>query len=118
MTRIKKDYRGHSINRLIREPIEKKFALAWQRLNTVGHPTRPDTVDHLISDRPTSVLFFSKEHERERKAINTTIQWLGSLVGFNWLMETLGLKGVETLADLAELRKVWNAHRRRPVKEE
>lgn len=112
MTRIKKDYRGHSLNRLIREPIEKKFALAWQRFNTVGHPTRPDTVDHLIGNEP-SVLFFSKEHDRERKAINTAIQWLGSPVGFNWLLETLGLKGVQDMADLVELRKVWNAHRQK-----
>jgi hypothetical protein len=110
MTRIKKAYRGHSINRLSREPLEKKFARAWEKLNTVGHPTRPDTIDHLIGREP-SVLLFSKEHEQERKAINTAIQWLGSPVGFNWLMETLGLKGIESLEDLAKLRKAWKRER-------
>lgn len=116
--KIKKDYRGHSVDRISREPIERKFALAWQRHNTVGHPNRPDTADYML-DRNPSVLLFAKAHERERKAINTAIQWLGSPIGFNWLMETLGLKGVRTMEDLAELRKAWSEYKkrqRRPVK--
>ncbi len=105
MTRIKKKYQGQHTNRFSREPLEKKFALSWERHNSTSG-AGPDAVDHLSTT--AGELHAS---DRERAAINTTIQWLGSTIGLAWLMETLGFKDVHSERDLAELKAAWSRHR-------
>jgi hypothetical protein len=90
MAYLKKKYRGRFVNRFDREPLEKKIALAWQKLNQFSSGG-PDTVDHLANGDGTcrSVELASNE---VRLAINTTIQWLGSPVGYKWISDVLGLR--------------------------
>ncbi len=75
---------GISLNRINSNPLEHRFAVAWEELNTdeVGHLNGRGTLDYMLSptNRPDGEVA-----ERDRVVAATVIQWLGSPVGQRFL---------------------------------
>ena len=73
-------------------PMEKKFAEAWEQENTneSGKPDGRGVLDYLMADDPN---FPRREvSPRDRKVAATVIQWLGSPVGRCFLRDVLELE--------------------------
>ena len=87
-TTVKKKWQGLHANRYKREPLEKKFALAFQEFCEAASATRsrPDHLDYLLSESNTSPDLVS---DRDRQVAATIIQWLGSPVGSQWVKGVL-----------------------------
>ena len=84
---LKKKNSGKHANRLKRDHnnLERLFVREFQKLlneKSMGC----DLVDYILSDDQIYPQLCSK---KERLAINTIIQWLGSSIGFSWLNEVL-----------------------------
>jgi hypothetical protein len=86
---LKKRYQGHHVNRLPGNPLERKLADAWQETNT-----ELDLIDQLLYVQGTSPFLGPVDPVSNQRAkdVSTVIQWLGSPVGFEWLVDTIGLE--------------------------
>lgn len=82
---VKKKWQGKSANRYDREPMERRFAQAWQHYS---EPPYTSTINDLLD---TSTGCPKEATDEERIAANTVIQWLGSPVGLAFLEEVLGV---------------------------
>ena len=103
MSYLRKRYRGRHTYRLKENPLERRFSQAWQHLNRFCGD-RLDWVDMLSGEEG---VMGHGASDRERESLNTAMQWLGSPVGFIWLMETLGFPDVRTADDLRRLQDCW-----------
>lgn len=90
MSYLKKAYRGLHHHRFKREPLEKKFANAWQALDDTD--SEVGTLRYLLcppevpQNRPPAV------SDRDRLVAATVIQWLGSEVGKAFVAKVMGGK--------------------------
>ena len=90
--KLKKKYMGLQVHRHSREPLEKAFSEAWQRLNDdssrAGHPDALANLLH-VGNQPSDVKEPSK---RDHAVAATVIQWLGSPIGSEWVKSILTLE--------------------------
>lgn len=93
---IKKQFQGMGKNRYGREPLEARFAQAWQEQNDTLNGK--STLDHLMDEnhRGTPDPPLSR---REQMTANTVVQWLGSPVGQCFLAQVLSLPEAESFRD-------------------
>lgn len=90
--RVQKKWQGLHAHRYKDNPEEKRAALAWQKANTPGEARAQRTlVDDLMGGQQGKRVKLGATDE-ERVACSTVVQWLGSPVGFAWLMDTFGLE--------------------------
>ena len=78
--------KGLSQNRFKNNPLEKKYAVAWEKQN-IAH----DTLSYLMAkdcNRPQ----YEEVSKRDREVAATVIQWLGSPVGQSFIEEVQGTK--------------------------
>ena len=75
---------GKSINRFKDNPLEQKFAEAWDEINRNGHH---GTLEYLLAEDPN----WPKDEvsPRDRMVAATIIQWLGSPAGQYFLQQVL-----------------------------
>ena len=75
---------GLSPHRWADNPLELKYAQAWDRINDVTRPGS-DLIEWLLGDgsKPVEV------SERDRLVAATVVQWLGSPVGQSFVQEVL-----------------------------
>ena len=72
--------KGKNANRLEANPVEKKFAEAWDEMNDLSRQGSLGTLNWLLAEDPN----WAKDGEvtpRDRMVAATVIQWLGSPVG-------------------------------------
>lgn len=86
MNTVRTKYRGKHTHRYKDNPLEKAFALAWQE-----HNDHHLVLAALLSDGKQS-LRPSDPAQPDYDIANTVIQWLGSPVGQNFLIEVLKTK--------------------------
>jgi len=89
---VKPKYQGLHADRYEREPLEAKFALAWQKINDEALRFNAsqgwDHLDVLLAEN--SLYPRDPSSPRDRLVAATVIQWLGSPIGQFWLAEVLG----------------------------
>jgi len=96
-----KKWQGLNPHRYEGNPLEHKLALAWEKLNAEKGPSNDKTLlDDLLTDYLLTTSWRSTGHERLIAC--TLIQWLGSPVGFGWLVDTLGLEVVRSMLARSE----------------
>ena len=105
---IKKQFEGMSPHRYEREPLEKRFAEAWQKINDTDRPGLTKPTLHYLMDKDNRGEPSPPLTEREWVVANTVIQWLGSSVGQHFLSDTLvadeGKPFMEKLVTIMEER--------------
>ena len=72
--------KGKNANRLEANPVEKKFAEAWDEMNDLSRQGSLGTLNWLLAEDPN----WPKDGEvtpRDRMVAATVIQWLGSNLG-------------------------------------
>ena len=74
--------KGLSQHRFKRNPLEKRFAEEWEKINTAPF----ETLGYL----KTSNGKYLAPSDREREKAATIIQWLGSPVGQNFIKDVMG----------------------------
>jgi hypothetical protein len=85
--RIKTRFRGMSPHRYKDNPLERKFAELWQKVNDGPNGGRT-ALDYLMD--PTNRGYPEPQiTDRDWQIANTVIQWLGSPVGQNFLREVI-----------------------------
>lgn len=77
--------KGLSQYRFKNNPLEKKFAEAWEVQNSGGY--QKGTLDYLLAKDPNRPN--GEVTERDRVIAATVIQWLGSPVGQSFVTEVL-----------------------------
>lgn len=89
MKHLKKKYQGLNTHRLAQNPLEKRFALAWQAQNEVAAPVdgQADTLDYILHEGDQRYPKLCSE--RDRQVANSVIQWLGSPVGESFIRSVL-----------------------------
>lgn len=89
MSSVKKKWQGLFAERYEREPLELKFAHEFQKLceGVSGSGRHPDHLDYLLSPDQERVTLAG---DRDRLVATTVIQWLGSVVGQQWLQGVQG----------------------------
>lgn len=83
---MKMKNKGLSQHRFKKNPLEKKFAEAWEKINTIKR-NGDNTLDYLLAEnvnRPQGEIT-----ERDRVVAATIIQWLGSPVGQYFLKDVM-----------------------------
>jgi selenophosphate synthetase-related protein len=85
-------YRGYHTHRFQDNPLEERFALAWQEVNGGKY----STLGYMFST--SNELKYVELEDAKRAA--TVIQWLGSPVGTNFLAEVLNI-------DIETIRESW-----------
>jgi hypothetical protein len=87
---LKKENYGIHEHRLKDNPMEAQALLSFQKLNasTAGPMNNRDVVDTLVHHAHVEAYATSGQ----RRDVCTVIQWLGSPVGFAWLVDTFGLE--------------------------
>lgn len=82
---ISKKFQGLSTHRLKDNPLEAAFAKAWAKINEEAQGRTTSTLAYLLNGqrRPADPT------EREWAVANTVIQWLGSHVGQNFILDVL-----------------------------
>jgi hypothetical protein len=93
--RVKKRWQGLHHYRYRQNPLEKRFALAWQEANEHGNNLEYSMGD---GNRRAEVT------KRDELVSSTVIQWLGSPVGQHFLLRVLKSASHEELG--YELRKL------------
>jgi hypothetical protein len=78
--RVKKRWQGVHHHRYKRYPLEKRFALAWQRINELGA-----TLEYSMGDGNRR----AEVTKRDELVAATVIQWLGSPVGQRFMWKVL-----------------------------
>jgi len=88
---------GIHTHRLKDNPREAKALLAFQALNerTAGPVDQRDVIDHLVHAHLVEAIATTQQ----RREVCTVIQWLGSPVGFAWLVDTFGLEVVREMRE-------------------
>lgn len=83
---VKKKWRGLHSGRYRREPMERAFAEAWQEfcLSSVATKGQPTFLDYLLTTDQRNPLPVS---DRDRLVACTVVQWLGSTVGQQFLLQ-------------------------------
>ena len=79
--------KGIQLHRLKDNPLEKKFAKAWEEENSQGR----NILGHILAKEINK----PKEGEvtkRDREVAAAVVQWLGSPVGSCFVKHTLGLE--------------------------
>ena len=78
---------GKNIYRLAENPLEKKFAEAWDEMNDLSRQGSLGTLNWLLAEDPN----WPKDEvtHRDRMVAATVIQWLGSHVGQYFLEQVL-----------------------------
>lgn len=85
--------KGLSQHRLSSNPLEKKYAEAWEEINTDridGRLNGRSTLDYLLSGK--SNIQNGEVTDRDRQVAATVIQWLGSPVGQEFINKVLDRK--------------------------
>ena len=82
--KIKKKYRGMSPHRYKENPLEKRFAEAWQEWNEEGRGFLTYLMDETNRGEPNPPL-----SDRDYLVAATVVQWFGSPVGQGCLVEVL-----------------------------
>ena len=80
-------HEGLHVHRLLQNPRELVFAEAWRKDQEVSQKVSKASVLYTILNAPDAT------YERDAQVAATVIQWLGSPVGFCWLVETLEKAG-------------------------
>lgn len=83
---VKMKHKGLHTHRLSQNPLEKKFAKAWELHNNINQ-NGYNVLDYMLAEdnnRPQGEV-----KKRDRVVAATVIQWLGSPVGQNFLNEVL-----------------------------
>ena len=77
-------------HRLEGNPMEAKALLSFQKLNesTAGAMRDLDVIDTLVHVHQVQAVATTQQ----RREVCSVIQWLGSPVGFGWLVDTFGLE--------------------------
>lgn len=78
--------KGLSQHRFNQNPLEKKFAEAWEKINTVNRNGN-NTLDYLLAENVNKPN--GEVTERDRVVAATIIQWLGSPVGQYFLKDVM-----------------------------
>jgi hypothetical protein len=78
--------KGKMQHRLKQNPLEQKFALEWEKINSGIQ--RHGTLDYLLAEDNNRPL--NEVSDRDREVAATVIQWLGSPVGKNFLYRIIG----------------------------
>jgi len=89
--KIKKQFQGMGKHRYASDPLEKRFAEAWQTINSSFSPSAVNaksTLDYLM-DESNKGIPDPQLSQRDWLVANTAIQWLGSPVGQFFLSEVL-----------------------------
>jgi hypothetical protein len=82
-------FKGKSFRRTEREPLEKSFAQAWERTNTLRGSA--STLAYLLD--PEHPHAPADPSERDWEVASTIVQWLGSPVGQAFLEEVMDPRG-------------------------
>lgn len=82
--RVKKQFQGMSPHRYKSDPLEKRFAEAWQKQNDSTRPNLAYLMDENNRGMPKPPLT-----DRDWLVSSTVMQWLGSPVGQCFLVEML-----------------------------
>ena len=91
---IPKRHLGANPHRLKSNPDELAMAKAWFEFIERGQAMaqrRPDAVDNLL-DSGKKVPYVDLASDRDRQVAATVIQWLGSPVGRDFILDTLGIE--------------------------
>jgi len=104
VSKLPKKWTGLHPHRLKDNALEKKTALAWAALNAGDR----STLDYLM-DVTNKGNIRATDHERLTAC--TLVQWLGSPVGFAWLVDTFGLA---VMREMQERVASGEAHAVRP----
>lgn len=75
--------KGLHQHRFIQNPLERKFALAWDKINNTKYCGN-DTIEYLLFPTPNDPRPVSK---KDREIAATVIQWLGSPCGQGFLRD-------------------------------
>lgn len=86
---IKEQFKGLSANRFDREPLEKRFAEAWQKLNDESVPGRTKPTLAYLMDKDNRGTPDPPLSDRDWLVANTVVQWLGSPVGQSFFTEVI-----------------------------
>ena len=70
-------------------PLERKFATEWQRINDTGTPGRTKTTLDYLMDQKNRGEPNPPLSDRDWLVANTVIQWLGSPVGQCFMADVL-----------------------------
>jgi hypothetical protein len=93
LKKLKARYKGLHEHRLKDNPLEAQIIAAWQQANldAMG-PYTSDLLKHILGDAHHGhvPLLLARR-------VATALQWLGSPVGFAWLVDTLGLEVVREM---------------------
>jgi hypothetical protein len=81
-----KMHKGKMQHRLKQNPLEQKFALEWEKINSGIQ--RHGILDYLLAEDNNRPL--NEVSDRDREVAATVIQWLGSPVGKNFLYRIIG----------------------------
>lgn len=81
-TNIKSRFQGLHFYRYEQNPLEEKFAIAWQREE---QGLSRHTLEYLLGDGQST----ETPSSRDEKVAATVVQWLGSPVGQNFLLQVL-----------------------------
>lgn len=99
-------HKGLNTARLASNPLETRFAEAWQTMNEVskGPMDGADTVDYILhmGDQRYPKLC----SERDRDVANSIVQWLGSPVGESFVRQVLAMS--DTAAEAEKLARDSN----------
>jgi len=102
--KIKKKYQGKAPYRYTDNPMEQRFALAWQEEND-----RPNggagVLEYMMGDGSRAV----DVSDRDRLVANSIIQWLGSPVGQLFLARVLlspGMRDERVMRDICDVLKI------------
>lgn len=76
--------KGLHQHRFSQNPLEEKFAKAWEKLNPKGSNNNLEYILALNNNRPRGEV-----SDRDRQVAATIIQWLGSPVGRNFIKDVL-----------------------------
>jgi len=95
--KLKVRYKGFHEHRLKDNPLEAQIAMAWQAANDAascpgGIGTTRDLADSVVCVPGRGIAL-----DYDAKVAATVLQWLGSPVGFAWLVDTLGLEIVREM---------------------
>lgn len=91
MPLVKKEFQGRSAHRYRDNPLEKRFAEAWQRENDTSRPgLKYALLEYLMDEKKSGTpIPLADLSSRDWEVANTLVQWLGSPVGVNFLRDVL-----------------------------
>lgn len=87
MCKIKTQWTGCNSHRYESNPLEEKFALAWQKLNDRGNINSMKTIDYILS--PSWIKSPTLCTLRDQQVSNSVIRWLGSPCGRSFIKGVL-----------------------------